>query len=339
MTKATDGGAGWTRRGALAGAAGLLAAAPLRPARAQAGGAGAAWPSRPVRVVVAWPPGGGADTPIRLGAPVMQGVLGQPVVIENRPGASGSVGAGVVAQAAPDGYTVLADTAAISVNHLLIPGLPYDAATALVPVSLIARSPLLLVVRADHPARSLQDLIGRMRAAPGRVPFGHSGTGTVTQLAPVRLFARARVEANGVAYRGGAASIAGLLAGDVECVFSTLPQSAPQVQEGRLRGLAVSIGQRLANLPDIPTVAEQGFPGFDLADWLGMFVPAGTPAPVVARLAEAAQAAMRDAEVVRRMGGIGMLPRGGTPAEFAAFLAGQRTTLGDIIRENNIRAE
>jgi tripartite-type tricarboxylate transporter receptor subunit TctC len=321
---------GLKRRTALLAA---LAAPGL--ARAQA----PAWPARPVRIVVAWPPGGGADTPIRLAQPAMQGVIGQAIVIENRAGASGSVGAGVVTQAAPDGYTALADTAALSINHLLIPGLPYDAATALTPVSLIALSPLLLVVRADHPSKSLGELVARMKAAPGRIAYGHSGTGTATQLAPADMLRRAQVEANGVAYRGGAASIAGLLAGDVEFVFSTLPQSAPQVVEGRLRGLAVSIGQRLANLPAIPTVAEQGFPGFDLADWLGLYVPAGTPAPIVAKLAEAAGVAMRDAEVVRRMGLIGMLPRGSTPAEFAAFFAQQRQMLGDIIRENGIRAE
>lgn len=325
--------AAWGRRAALA-AAGALAW-PGTGARAQGG----AWPTRAVRIVVAWPPGGGADTPVRLAQNAMQGVLGQPIVIENRAGASGSVGAGHVAQAAPDGYTVLADTAAISINHLLIPGLPYDAARALTPVSLIALSPLILVVRADHPSRSLGDLIARMRAAPGRIAWGHSGTGTVTHLAPVQLLAQAGVTGNGVAYRGGAASAAGLLAGDVEFVFSTLPQAAPQVIEGRMRALGVSIPQRLANLPEVPTVAEQGFAGYDMPDWLGMFVPAGTPAPIVAKLAEAAAAGMRDAEAVRRMGQIGMLPRGSTPEAFAAFFADQRNRLGAVIREHGIKAE
>ena len=203
-----------TRRGAITAAVG---AAFLPSAAAQ--GQGGAWPNRPVRIVVAWPPGGGADIPARLAAGPMQQILGQTMVIENRAGASGSVATGMDAQSPPDGYPALAGTAAISVNHLLLPGWPYDAATALVPVSLVALSPLMLVVRADHPARSLQDLIARMRAAPGRVAYGHSGTGTVTQLAPVRMLASARVEGNGAAYRGGGPSGAGLMAGDVEFVL------------------------------------------------------------------------------------------------------------------------
>lgn len=325
-----------TRRGAITAAA---VAAFLPPAAALGQGGGGAWPNRPVRVVVAWPPGGGADIPARLAAVPMQQSLGQTVVVENRAGASGSVAEGLVAQAAPDGYTVLADTAAISVNHLLVPGLPFDAATAFVPVSLVALSPMLLVVRADHPARDLAALIARVRAAPGRIPWGHSGTGTLTQLAPVQLLASAGVTANHVAYRGGAASVAALLAGDAEFVFSTLPAAAPLVREGRLRALATSLGERLPSQPDVPTVAEQGFPGFDLTDWMGFFVPAGTPPAIVARLGEGAGAAMRDPGVISRLGTIGMLPRGSTPAEFAAFFADQRARLGALVREHGIRAE
>ncbi|MFC7544143.1 Bug family tripartite tricarboxylate transporter substrate binding protein [Siccirubricoccus deserti] len=297
------------------------------------------WPTRPVRIVISWPPGGGADIPMRLAAPAMQQVLGQPVILENRAGASGSVGAGVVAQAAPDGYTTLADTAGGAINHLLIPGLPYDFSRALMPISQMVRSPLLCVVRADHPSKDLAALLERIRAAPGQIPFASSGVGTATFLAPALMLRRAGVSANHVSYRGGAASIAGILAGDAEFVFSTLPQAAPLVQEGRLRGLAVSIAHRLPNLPEVPTVQEQGFPDFDMADWLGFYAPTGTPAPVIAKLAEAAQAGMRDPNAVKRLGEIGMIPVGSSPAEFQAFWTDQRNRMGAIIQAEGIKVE
>ena len=319
----------------------LLAAALTTPAVARATGAHAqgAWPSRPVRVVVSWPPGGGADIPMRLAAPAMQQVLGQPIVLENRAGASGSVGAGVVAQAAADGYTTLADTAAGAVNHLLIPGLPYDFATALTPVSQMVKSPLLCVVRADHPAKDLAGLLARLKAEPGQVPYASSGTGTATHLAPALLLRQAGLSANHVSYRGGAASVAGILSGDAEFVFSTLPQATPLVLEGRLRGLAVSTIDRIASLPEVRTVAEQGFPGFDVYDWLGFYVPAGTPAPVVARLQQAAAAGMRDPMAVKRLGEIGMIPVGNSTAEFAAFFAQQRARMGALIQAEGIKPE
>jgi tripartite-type tricarboxylate transporter receptor subunit TctC len=337
--------AGNTRENSMPGPIGrrpLLTAALVLPAAARAqpaSQAGAPWPTRPVRIVISWPPGGGADIPMRLAAPAMQQVLGQPVILENRAGASGSVGAGVVAQAAPDGYTTLADTAGGAINHLLIPGLPYDFSRALVPVSQMVRSPLLCVVRADHPSKDLAALLARIRAAPGQIPYASSGVGTATFLAPALMLRRAEVSANHVSYRGGAASIAGILAGDAEFVFSTLPQAAPLVQEGRLRGLAVSIAHRLANLPEVPTVQEQGFPDFDIADWLGFYVPAGTPAPIIARLAEAAQAGMRDPNAVKRLGEIGMIPVGSTPAEFQAFWTDQRARMGAIIQAEGIKVE
>ncbi|SDB65658.1 Bug family tripartite tricarboxylate transporter substrate binding protein [Belnapia rosea] len=314
----------------------LLAAALALPHLA---GAADAWPSRPVRIVISWPPGGGADIPMRLAAPAMQGVLGQPLVLENRAGASGSVGAGVVAQAAADGYTALADTAAGAVNNLLIPGLPYDFAAALTPVSQMVKSPLLCVVRTDHPAKDLQGLLARLRSAPGQIPYASSGVGTMTHMAPVMLLRQAGVVANHVSYRGGAASVAGILAGDAEFVFSTLPQAAPLVLEGRLRGLAVSTIDRLPNLPAVPTVAEQGFAGFDIYDWLGFYVPRGTPQLMIDRLAAAAAAGMRDPQAVKRLGEIGMVPVGSDPGEFQAFFTEQRNRMSELIRAENVRVE
>jgi tripartite-type tricarboxylate transporter receptor subunit TctC len=318
------------------GRRGVLAAALAMPGLARAEGE---WPARPIRMVVAWPPGGGADIPARIVSAPMQQALGQAIVIENRGGASGAIGAGAAAQAAPDGYTVLADTSSVVTNSLLQPNLGYDSATALAPVIQVIISPLMLVVRPDDPARTLAELLGRMRAAPGRIAYASSGIAAGTHLSSALLLRRAGVQGTHVAYRGGAQSVAGILGGDASFTFSTLPQATPLVQEGRLRALAVSTAERLAALPDVPTVAEQGFPGYELNEWLGFFVPMGTPAPVIARLQAATDLALREPEVLRRLGQIGMLPAGGSTAAFAAFLADQRTRMAGLIKEEGIKVE
>jgi tripartite-type tricarboxylate transporter receptor subunit TctC len=289
-----------TRRAALA------AAAFAAPSLARAQGA---WPSRPIRMVVAWPPGGGADVPARLVAGPMQRILGQPVVVENRGGASGSIGAGVVAQAAPDGYTVLADTSPIISNSLLMHNLGYDSATAFAPVTQVVLSPLMLVVRPDYPARNLAELIERARETPGGMIYASSGTA------------------------------AGILGGDAVFTFSTLPQATPLVRDGRLRALAVATAERLEALPEVPTVAEQGFPGFSLSEFLAFWVPAGTPPEAISRLQTASTEALREPEVRQRLAQIGMIPVGSSTADFAAFVAEQRKSLAELIAAENIRLE
>jgi tripartite-type tricarboxylate transporter receptor subunit TctC len=322
---------GLFRRGLLA----TLAA----PALARAQTPAPAWPSRPVRIVVAWTPGGGVDVPIRLLLPKMQEVLGQPVVVENRGGASGSIGAAAVAQAAPDGYAVLADAAAHASNSSLMHSLPFDYATAFAPVTQISVLPHLLVVRPDHPARSLADLIAMARARPGELTYSSSGIAAGPHLASALLLRQAGVTATHVPYRGSAAAMADVLAGNVGFTFSTIPQASPLVREGRLRALAVSTAARLPALPDVPTVAEQGFPGFELNEWVALWVPAGTPAAIIARLHEAAAAALAEPAVRARYAEIGIIPVGSSPAELGAFEAEQRTRLTELIRAENIRLE
>ena len=319
-----------------------------RPLVAAALLCGALWPRGPNRELAqparsaSSSPGRPAAAPIsRCGwpRPAMQQVLGQPVVLENRAGASGSVGAGVVAQAAPDGYTTLADTAGGSVNHLLIPGLPYDFAKQLTPISQMVRSPLVCVVRADHPSRDLPALIERLRAAPGQIPYASSGVGTATHLAPALLLRRAGVSANHVSYRGGAASIAGILAGDagIRLLHPALGDAAdpggPAARPGRQHRPSPAQPARH------PDRAGTGLPDFDVADWLGFYAPTGTPAPIIARLAEAAQAGMRDPNAVKRLGEIGMIPVGSSPAEFTAFFNDQRARMGALILAEGIKVE
>ena len=318
----------FTRRAALAG----LAAPAVAQAQAPA------WPTRPVRIVVAWTPGGGVDVPVRLLLPKMQEVLGQPIVVENRGGASGSIGATHVSQQPPDGYTVLADAAAHVSNNSLM-RLPFDYAQAFTPVTQVSVLPHLLVVKPDFPARTLAELIALAKQRPGQLTYASSGIAAGPHLASAMLARLAGIEVVHVPYRGSAAAMADVLASNVSFNFSTIPQASPLVREGRLRALAVSTRERLAALPDVPTVAEQGFPGFELNEWVALWVPAGTPPAIIARLHEAAAAALAEDSVRRRYAEIGILPVGSTPAQLAAFAAEQRTRLTDLIRAENIRLE
>lgn len=309
-----------------------FAAALARPALAQG------WPTRPVRVLVAWTPGGGVDVPVRLLLPKMQEMLGQPLVAENRGGASGSIGAAFVAQQPADGYTVLADAAAhVSNDSLMRLGFTY--ATAFAPVTHVSVLPHLLVVKPDSPIRTLADLIAAARARPGQLTYASSGIAAGPHLASALLLRQAGVTATHVPYRGSAAAMADVLAGNVDFTFSTIPQASPLVREGRLRALAISTRERVPALPDVATVAEQGFPGFELNEWVALWVPAGTPQPIVQRLHEAAAAALAEPAVRQRYADIGILPVGSTPAQLAAFASEQRTRLTELIRAENIRLE
>lgn len=309
-----------------------LAAALPRPLLAQA------WPTRPIRMLVAWTPGGGVDVPVRLLLPKMQEVLGQPLVAENRGGASGSIGAAFVAQQPADGYTVLADAAAhVSNDSLMRLGFTY--ATAFAPVTQVSVLPHLLVVKPESPIRTLADLIAAARARPGQLTYASSGIAAGPHLASALLLRQAGVTATHVPYRGSAAAMADVLAGNVDFTFSTIPQASPLVREGRLRALAISTRERVPALPNVATVAEQGFPGFELNEWVALWVPAGTPQPIIHRLYEAAAAALAEPAVRQRYADIGILPVGSTPAQLATFAAEQRTRLTELIRAENIRLE
>jgi len=293
-------------------------------------------PSRPVRIIVAWPPGGGVDTPTRLIAGPMQQVLGQPVVIENRGGASGSIGASVVAQAAADGYTLLADASPHAANASLMRGLSFDYATAFAPVTQIVMNPLILVVHPSVPAQDLPSFATWLKAQPQPVPYASSGIGTAPHQAAAVWLQRIGAAANHVPYRGGGPAMAGLLSGDTRFTFSTLPAAVPLVQEGRLRALAVATAARLPNLPTVPTVAEQGLPGFAWMDWIGLWAPIGTPQAVLQTLHAAVLAGLRETAVQERLGQIGQVPVGSTPAEFERFVVSQRTALEELVRSGLI---
>ncbi len=308
----------------------LLALPLATPALAQG------WaPTRPVRIVAGWPAGGSADASLRLVAPHMQTVLGQSVVIENRGGASGSIGAGVVASAPSDGLTLLFDAAGQVSNPLLLRGLSFDYLTAFTPVCLFALLPNVLCVRAETPVRSVPELVAYLRANPNQ-PYASTGIGLASHLAAVMFTQRERLEVTHVPYRASSQSIPGLLGGETLFTFNTTPLVLPLIRDNRLRALAVATPRRIPSLPDTPTMLELGYDGFSLNEWIALFAPTGTPAGAISRHAEAAQTGLADPTVRERHALLGMEIMAFGPADFAAFLADQRARVGTLIRENRI---
>nr|WP_314074952.1 tripartite tricarboxylate transporter substrate-binding protein [uncultured Roseococcus sp.] len=307
----------------------LLLAAPslaasLRGARAQ---------ERPVRLVVAYPPGGSTDLLARLIAPRLGELLGTVVTPENRSGASGAVGAGVVAQAPPDGATLLLDSGGQAVNPFLMHGLGFDYRTAFAPVTLLATLPLLLVVRADLGVTTLPGLLDRLRAERRPPAYGSVGIGSRTHLAMAALLRRAGIAAEHIPYRGGADQITGLLRGDVAMGFTSIALAAPLLREGQIR----SLGSSLPGAAD--SLAAQGFPGFSLGDWLALFAPAGTGPAAIDRAAAAAAEAVNQPALRPRLTELGLIPAAEGPAALARFLEDERAAMGALIAAEGIRLD
>jgi tripartite-type tricarboxylate transporter receptor subunit TctC len=312
-------------------AAGLLAA-PALPRLAAAQWA----PTRPIRLIAPYPPGGGVDTTSRLLAGPMGSFLGQGFVVENRAGAGGSIGAAELARSAPDGHTVMIDAMAHTVNPALLRGLPFDYATAFTPISQVVVLPQILVVNPSVPARNLQEFVAWVKARPGQLSYGSSGNATAAHLAAALFVQRAGLDIQHVPYRGGTPALQDVLGGAIAFVFGTVSSSLQLAQEGRLRALAVSTAQRIASLPEVPTVAEQGFPGYELNEWNGFYAPAGLPAAATERLHAAAVHALSDATVRQRLDALGAMPVGTSPADFARYVREQRELMARVVRDARI---
>nr|WP_242481787.1 tripartite tricarboxylate transporter substrate-binding protein [Paracraurococcus ruber] len=296
------------------------------------------WPSRPIRLVVPFAAGGAADSAARAISPVMAQRLGQSIVVENRTGAGGSVGGGAVAASPPDGYTLLWDASSHLVNPALMRGLPFDYA-AFVPVSQVVTFPGVLAVKADFPGRSVAEFIRQAKERPGAISVGTQGNATAGHVGLLQFSRRAGIEVIHAPYRGGADAARDLAAGVVDAVFITTVSAGPIVDSGRARFLAVATLQRVPSRPDVPTLAESGFPGFESNEWAALFGPAGLPQPIVAKLHEALREALGDAGVQQRLGQIGAVPVGSAPADFARFVREGREQMAVLVREAGIRLD
>ena len=296
------------------------------------------WPSKPLRMVVPYSAGGGADNAARILAQRLSSTLGTQVVVDNRPGASGMIGAQAVAKADPDGYTVLYDSSTFAVNPSLRK-MSFDPAKDLMPISLVVTVPNILVVPAKSPDANFKAFLERARSHPGQVAFASYGAGSPAHLAGELLNREARVSMLHVPYKGGAPALADVIGGQVDAYFANAGSGLGYVQSGQVRALAVTSRERMALLPQVPTVAESGFPDFEVLEWNGVFLPAGTPQPIADRLAAEVQAAVKDPETRARLVKLGADPVGGTPAAFATFLSGQTQRWAKLIQANKITAD
>jgi tripartite-type tricarboxylate transporter receptor subunit TctC len=296
-----------------------------------------AWPDRAVTIIVPFAPGNAADVITRLLAPVLSERWGQPVVVQNVPGASGGIGVERVVRAAPDGHSlVMSGDAAVVVRVSMQPPLPYDPRRDLAPITLVARTPNLLVVPAGAAPRNLTELLAAGRAARGGYNYGHAGPGTSVQIASELLVQMSGVELNGVGYPSLPAVMQDVLAGRLELAFLPGVVAGPMVAEGRLRALGLSSPGRLASFPDVPSIAEQGFPGFDASAWFGLLAPAATPAPVIARIHADVQAALTAPAMRARLDGLGATLVGNTPQEFATLIASEIPRMAEVLRRAGI---
>jgi tripartite-type tricarboxylate transporter receptor subunit TctC len=322
------------------GAPALAAALPPHRAGAQGGtGAAESWPSRPIRIVAPYSPGGQSDTVARLLQPRMGEFLGQPIVIENRTGAGGTIGAGVVATSPPDGHTLLFESFAFVVAPLIHRGLPFDYETAFVPVTQAVVLPYVLVVRRDFPARDLAGFLALARNGGRPLTYGTPGIGTPGHLAGALLANRAGVRLEHVPYRGGQDAARDLIAGQLDAAISTANTLRPLVLDGRAHGIALTSADRRGSMAELPTIAESGFPGFDITSWNGLFAVAGTPEPVLRRLEAAVQHALADPELRRRLEAAGNEPVAEGSAAFAARIRRDREVVRRIVQATGMRVE
>jgi tripartite-type tricarboxylate transporter receptor subunit TctC len=298
-----------------------------------------AFPSRPVHVLVPFAPGGAVDIVARTLGDELSNRWGRAVVIENRPGAGGVVASEAAAKAAPDGYTLILVATGHALNPHLYAKLPYDSFNDFTPISLIGTSPNMLLVRADSRFKTLTDLIAAARERPGQITYGHAGNGTSSHLAGELLKYMAKIDITPIPYKGGAPALTDLIGGHIQMTFNNIPESIAQITAGTVRPLGLTTALRSPALPDVPTIAEAGLPGFDTGVWWGLLGPGGLPRDITAKLAKDCADAVNTPAVKARLISLGATPIGSSPGEFAALIRADYEKWGPIIKAAGIRGE
>lgn len=298
------------------------------------------YPSKPITLVVPFPAGGALDAVARPMAEGMRKILGQTVIVENVPGAGGTVGTGNVARAAPDGYTILLGSVG---THAIAAGiyskLSYDPVAGFAPISQLTRGPLVLAVAPQFAVGSVRELVAAAKASPGRINYASTGNGTALHVAGELFKSAAGIDVQHIPYRGGGQAMTALLAGEVSYIIGNTQLVRPMIASGKIKGLAVTGSQRLAALPDLPTFAEAGTPGVDVVTWFGLFAPAGTPHGIVQQLNQAATAALKDESVQRSLATMGDESVGSSVADFSAFVRSEHQRWVQITRSAGIKID
>jgi tripartite-type tricarboxylate transporter receptor subunit TctC len=299
-----------------------------------------AYPTRPIRIVVPFPAGGTTDVLARAVAQKLTESLGQPTVVDNRPGAGGNIGAELVAKSAPDGYTLLMGTVGThAINPSLYPKMPYDHVRDFAPVILVAGVPNVLVINPALPINSVQELIAYGKANPGKLNFASSGNGTSIHLSGELFKTMAGVQMAHIPYKGSAPALQDLVGGQVQLMFDNLPSSLALIKAGKLKALAVTSKERAAALPDVPTLAESGLPGFEASSWFGLLAPAGTPQPVIAKLNAEVAKWLASPEAKEKLLAQGAIAAGGTPEDFARHIAAETAKWQKVVKDSGAKID
>ena len=313
-----------------------LALPALTQAQAQPGG----YPSQPIRMIVTFPPGGSADAVVRMLVPRLNETLGQPVIVDNRPGAGGNIGMQLLTKSAPDGYTFGVGAAgALSANKSLYASMPYDPEKDLLPVSMLAAIPFVLAGHPSLPAKNLQQLIDMARKNPGQLSIAHGGNGTAMHLSTALLQQMAGTKMTEVPYKGSGPAALDTLSGQVQLSLVDLPASLQQIKAGKLTAYAVTSPRRLPQLPEVPTLSESGLKGYDSTGWFGVVAPSGTPDAVVQRFNDALVLALKDPQIQQAMRGLGVEPQPDSPQAFGRYIQTESRKWAQVVQQGNIKLD